>query len=177
MPARVETSQPNIGCVETVKTYYKGKDSASAHYTALSHLVWEKLAERVSEINQGDRKSTDNLTLQRHFHALTKFAHVESRLSGHKRQRGVVFYAPINLCDRRACSTSDVVGLNRLRSFRETMQGIDEEFKAEFEQAEIFSSELVSSGALTSPYDNPQDNLIHFFTNDILKETLKQEMV
>jgi hypothetical protein len=51
------------------------------------------------------------LSLQRHFHALTKFAHVESRLSGHKRQRGVVFYAPINLCDRRACSTSDVVGL------------------------------------------------------------------
>jgi hypothetical protein len=28
------------------------------------------------------------LTLQRHFRVLTKFAHVESRLSGRKRQRG-----------------------------------------------------------------------------------------
>src|SRR5438876_9620984 len=51
------------------------------------------------------------LTLQRHFRVLTKFAHVESRLSGRKRQRKVVFYTPINLCDRRPCSTSVAVGL------------------------------------------------------------------
>src|SRR5215510_1399676 len=51
------------------------------------------------------------LTLQRHFRVLTKFAHVESRLSGHKRQREVVFYASVNLCDRRACAASVAVGL------------------------------------------------------------------
>ena len=34
------------------------------------------------------------LTLQRHLRVLTKFAHVESRLSGRKLQRKVVFYAP-----------------------------------------------------------------------------------
>jgi transposase-like protein len=34
------------------------------------------------------------LTLQRHFRVLTKFTHVESRLSGHKRQKEVVFDAP-----------------------------------------------------------------------------------
>ena len=53
----------------------------------------------------------DKIPLQRHFRVLTKFAHVESRLSGHKRQREVVFYAPVNLCARRACSTSVAVGL------------------------------------------------------------------
>jgi hypothetical protein len=42
---------------------------------------------------------------------LTKFAHVESRLSGRKRQREAVFYAPVNLCGRRACSASVAVGL------------------------------------------------------------------
>src|SRR5262249_38520398 len=54
------------------------------------------------------------IALQRHFSMLTKFAHVESRLSGRKRQREVVFYAPVNLCDRRACSTSVAVGLEHL---------------------------------------------------------------
>jgi hypothetical protein len=42
---------------------------------------------------------------------LTKFAHVALRLSGHKRQRGAVFYAPVNLCDRRPCSASVAVGI------------------------------------------------------------------
>ena len=32
-----------------------------------------------------------HITRQRHFHVLTKFAHVESRLSGHKRQREMLF--------------------------------------------------------------------------------------
>jgi hypothetical protein len=53
----------------------------------------------------------DRLTLQRHFRVLTKFAHVESRLSGRQRPTEVVFYAPLNLCDRRACSASVAVGL------------------------------------------------------------------
>src|SRR5262249_35620322 len=57
-----------------------------------------------------DRRSNP-LALQRHFRALTIFAHVESRLSGRKRPREVVFYAPLNLCDRRACSASVAVGL------------------------------------------------------------------
>jgi hypothetical protein len=51
------------------------------------------------------------VTLQRHFRVLTKFAHVESRFFGHKRQREVVLYVPVNLCARRACSTSVAVGL------------------------------------------------------------------
>src|SRR5262245_26443017 len=41
----------------------------------------------------------------RHSHMLTTFVHVESRFFGHKRQRSVVLYVPVNLCDRRACST------------------------------------------------------------------------
>src|SRR5215207_8608876 len=53
----------------------------------------------------------NTLTLQRHFRVLTKFAHVESRFFGHKRQREVVLYVPVNLCDRRVCSTSVAVGL------------------------------------------------------------------
>ena len=51
------------------------------------------------------------IALQRHFRVLTKFAHVALRLSGNKRQRGAVFYAPVNLCDRRPCSASVAVGL------------------------------------------------------------------
>src|SRR5712691_7367644 len=51
------------------------------------------------------------LSLQRHFSVLTKFAHVESQLSGRKRQREAVFCAPVNLCARRACSASVAVGL------------------------------------------------------------------
>ena len=54
----------------------------------------------------------DRLSLQRHFRVLTKFAHVESRLFGHNRQKEVVLYVPVNLCDRRACSTSVAVGLS-----------------------------------------------------------------
>src|SRR2546426_4171005 len=53
-------------------------------------------------------------TLQRHFRVLTKFAHVELRLSGRLRRRGVMFYKLVNPCDRRACSTSVAVGLNAL---------------------------------------------------------------
>src|ERR671933_601601 len=63
----------------------------------------------------GDGISPNNLTmpvaLQRHFSASTKFAPVESRLSGCKRQREVVSYARVNLCDRRACSASVAVGV------------------------------------------------------------------
>jgi hypothetical protein len=62
------------------------------------------------------RKMIDNVrrqgvALQRHFRVLTKFVYVESRLSGRKQQREVVFYAPVNLCDRRPCSTSVAVGV------------------------------------------------------------------
>jgi hypothetical protein len=51
------------------------------------------------------------LSLQRHFCVLTKFAHVESQLSGRKQQKEVVFYTPVNLCDRREGSASVAVGL------------------------------------------------------------------
>jgi hypothetical protein len=44
-------------------------------------------------------------------HDRGQFAHVTSRLSGRKRQREVMFYVPVNLCERRACSASVAVGL------------------------------------------------------------------
>jgi hypothetical protein len=72
--------------------------------SGLMHLRAAFKAGRWDEIMMG-------VTLQRHLRVLTKFAHVESRLSGHKRQREVVFYAPVNLCARRACSTSVAVGV------------------------------------------------------------------
>ena len=56
------------------------------------------------------------LPLQRHFRVLTKFIHVESRLSGRQRPTEAVFYAPINLCDRSACSASVAVGLSFSKS-------------------------------------------------------------
>ena len=65
-------------------------------------------------ISGGLSKLNDPLPLQRHFRVLTKFAHVELRLSGRLRRRGVMFYKLVNPCDRRACSTSVAVGLNAL---------------------------------------------------------------
>src|SRR5262245_33922260 len=58
---------------------------------------------------------TTYIALQRHFRVLTKFAHVESRLSGRKRQKEVVFYTPVILCDRRPCSTSVAVAISPVR--------------------------------------------------------------
>lgn len=40
----------------------------------------------------------EDLTLQRHFSTLTKFAHVESRFFGRKQQGKVVFYASVTFC-------------------------------------------------------------------------------
>jgi hypothetical protein len=54
---------------------------------------------------------SDSLALQRHFRVLTKFAHVESRLSGRKRQRKAAFDVPLNPCARSVCSRSVAVGL------------------------------------------------------------------
>src|SRR5262249_32674605 len=54
----------------------------------------------------------DTLSLQRHLHVLTKFSHVELRLSGRQQPTEVVFYAPLNLCDRRVCSAYVAVGLS-----------------------------------------------------------------
>src|SRR5262249_15666344 len=49
-------------------------------------------------------------TLQRHFSAMTKFAHEESRFCGHKRRGKVAFDVPVNPCVRTACSRSVAVG-------------------------------------------------------------------
>jgi hypothetical protein len=51
------------------------------------------------------------LTLQRHFSALPKFAHVESRFCGRKRRGKALFDVPINPCVRDTCSKSVAVGL------------------------------------------------------------------
>src|SRR6266568_4102600 len=51
------------------------------------------------------------LALQRHFNALTKFAHVESRFCGRKRRGKAAFDVPLNPCSRSVCSRSVAVGL------------------------------------------------------------------
>ena len=51
------------------------------------------------------------LALQRHFNALTKFAHVESRFCGRKRRGKAALDVPINPCVRSVCSRSVAVGL------------------------------------------------------------------
>src|SRR5262249_59919589 len=48
---------------------------------------------------------------QRHLSASTKFAHVESRLCGHKPPSKTVFYMSVNLCVRTHVCRSVVVGL------------------------------------------------------------------
>ena len=55
------------------------------------------------------------LTLQRHFSALPKFAHVDSRFCGRKRRGAALFDVPINPCVRDACSKSVAVGLEKSR--------------------------------------------------------------
>lgn len=55
----------------------------------------------------------DILSLQRHFSALPKFAHVDSRFCGRKRRGKALFDVPINPCVRDACSKSVAVGLSR----------------------------------------------------------------
>src|SRR5216683_5595344 len=52
-----------------------------------------------------------NLTLQRHFSALTKFTHGESRFCGRKRQEKAVFYVPINLGSTKHVCRNVVVGI------------------------------------------------------------------
>ena len=52
------------------------------------------------------------LALQRHFNALSKFASVEPRVFGRKRQRDVAFYTPINLYARKHVHLSVAVGLD-----------------------------------------------------------------
>jgi hypothetical protein len=57
------------------------------------------------------------LTLQRHFSALTKFAHGESRFCGRKRQEKAVFYVPINLGSTKHVCRNVVVGVKNLLIF------------------------------------------------------------
>jgi hypothetical protein len=52
------------------------------------------------------------LTLQRHFGALDKFAHVESRFCGGKQQGKAASCASTNPCARRACSRNVAVGIH-----------------------------------------------------------------
>src|SRR5262244_187420 len=56
------------------------------------------------------------LPLQRHFGALAKFAHVESRFCGRKRRGKGAFDTPLNPCVRSACSTTVAVGLSSATS-------------------------------------------------------------
>src|SRR4030095_9015638 len=67
-------------------------------------------ASPVCSFGKGERCSK-RITLQRHFSASTKFAHVKSRLCGRKQRGKEAFCTPINPCARRACSRSIVVGL------------------------------------------------------------------
>ena len=77
--------------------------------------LWDSLAD-MEAVTQTDAfkallEKLKPLTLQRHLSASTKFAHVESRFFGRKRQGKVVFYPSANLCDGRACSVSVAVGV------------------------------------------------------------------
>ena len=57
------------------------------------------------------RSGASDLTLQRHFNALPKFARVESRVLCRKRQRNAAFYTSVNLCVRKHVRRSVAVGL------------------------------------------------------------------
>src|SRR5499427_808698 len=69
-------------------------------------------------------KTVDFITLQRHFSAMTKFAHVESRFCGHRRRGKVAFDVPVNPCVRSACSRSVAVGLRPGRIPPMAMAGV-----------------------------------------------------
>jgi hypothetical protein len=56
-------------------------------------------------------KVSSGITLQRRFSALTKFARVESRLFGLKRQRKAIFYTSITLVLETHFRRSVVVGI------------------------------------------------------------------
>src|SRR5881409_356641 len=51
------------------------------------------------------------ISLQRHLSASAKFAHVESRLCGHKRPGKAGFYTSTTLCVRKHVCRSVVVGI------------------------------------------------------------------
>jgi hypothetical protein len=66
-------------------------------------------------------KAMSIIALQRHFNALPKFALVESRLWGHKRQRDTAFHMATNLCVRTAISgdlLSAVISTHYILGFR-----------------------------------------------------------
>ena len=74
-----------------------------------------KLAvESEQPIAQTARDLGVNETLQRHFSAMAKFAHVESRFCGHRRRGKAAFDVPVNPCVRSVCSRSVAVGLTAL---------------------------------------------------------------
>ena len=53
----------------------------------------------------------DTITLQRHLSALTKFAHVESRVCGRKQQGKAVLYPSENPCVKKPVPISVAVGI------------------------------------------------------------------
>src|SRR5881409_2642970 len=55
--------------------------------------------------------NSQEITLQRHLSASAKFAHVESRLCGHKRPGKAGFYTSTTLCVRKHVCRSVVVGI------------------------------------------------------------------
>ena len=56
--------------------------------------------------------AAERLTLQRHLSALTKFAHVESRVCGRKQQGKAVLYPSENPCVKKPVPISVAVGLS-----------------------------------------------------------------
>ena len=78
------------------------------------YTVPKALTTQMTEVNLCHVEPTavfGGITLQRHFSALTKFAHVASRFCGRKRRGKAAFDAPINPCVRSACSRSVAVGI------------------------------------------------------------------
>ena len=89
MPICVAACERNSMCLQT--RHRSGSDSV--RISAPSGLHYLRIA------------------LQRHFSAMAKFAHVESRFCGHRRRGKAAFDVPVNPCVRSVCSRSVVVGL------------------------------------------------------------------
>ena len=68
------------------------------------------LSEKLNNAAKAECKGL--ITLQRHFSALTKFAHVESRFCGRKRRGKAALEVPINPCAGSVRSRSVAVGLS-----------------------------------------------------------------
>ena len=107
----IKTCNQLVPTGESLTTVYWSKGTyVPEALQEMSHVLRDHHSNQVKPI---DPPLLDILSLQRHFRVLAKFAHLESRHSGCKRQREVVFYTPVNHCDRRAWSPTAPSAIER----------------------------------------------------------------